>query len=166
MADYGSKAGIGALVPQFSGTNQDFADTTRPTDTQVDLLLTQISGMVNSILAQAGFETPITTPTDVNAAIDAFVDQEIADIVAGMNSAGRFGPSSKQIQKTGRLRMVLEDIQAFVEGSAVGFERLGATRTYQQADSIGYRGEDESGDEISPLFQREAFGNVPKDWDT
>lgn len=165
-ADYGSAGGVGALVPLFSGDAQDFADTSRPTAAQVDSLLNQISGMVNAVLAQAGFSTPITTPTDVNQALDNFVNQEVADIVAGINGSGRFGPGSKAIEKRGRISMIVEDVRDFIMGQAVGFERLGATRDQQQADSIGYRDQDEGGDDIAPIFQRDAFGNVFQDWDT
>lgn len=165
MADYGTTTGVGALVPMFSGASQDFTDTTRPTEAQVTLLLTQISGMVNSILAQAGFSTPIATPTDVNAALDAFVESMVADVVLGINGSGRFGPKSKQLEKSSRWDLILQDVTAFVEGNSVGWERLGATRTQQQADSIGYRGSDESGDEIHPIFQRKGFANTFENWD-
>lgn len=164
-SDYGTVDGVGALVPMFSGTDQDFADTTRPTDTQLTAILVQMSGMVNSVLAQYGFSTPIASPSDIKEALDSFVEQEGADIVAGINGAGRFGPSSKAMGKKGRLAMLVEDVESFVSGNAVGWERLGATRTYQQAESIGYRGQDEGGDDVAPIFQRDAFGNVFTDWD-
>lgn len=165
MADYGSAGGVGALVPIFSGTNQDFADADRPNSTQVGNFLDQISGMVNAVLAQEGFATPITSPTSVKNALDNFVNQEVADIVAGINGSGRFGPGSKAIEKRGRMAMIVEDVRSFIQGNAVGFERLGADRDQQQADSIGYRSTDESGDDVAPIFQREGFGNTFADWD-
>ena len=166
MSDYGTLGGVGALVPTVSGTAYDFAATTNPTSTTVTRLLEQISGVVNSVLAEHGFTTPITTPADVNAALDGFVDQEVAAIVAGLRGSGRFGPSSKSMVKMGYMGLISKDVADFIELSKTGFEQLGAARSRDSAEGIGARTTDASGDDVAPIFQREAFGNVTTDWDS
>lgn len=165
MSDYGTLGGVGALVPLWSGNDQAFNATTNPTAATVSRLLDQLSGMINSVLAEFGFSTPIATPTDVNAALDGFTDQEVAAMVAGLRGSGRFGPTSKALTKMGYMGMILDDITKFVEGNKTGFEELGAARTSESAEGIGARTTNESGDEIFPIFQREAFGNEFTDWD-
>ena len=60
---------------------------------------------------------------------------------------------------------VLEDVEAFVMGNAVGIERLGASRSNDPIAGISFRGQDEGGSDTAPIFQRSAFGNRFKDWD-
>ena len=165
MADYGTLGGVGSLVPTISGDAHDFASTTNPAAATVTRLLEQISGIIDSVLAQHGFATPITTPAKVNAALDGFVEQEVAAIVAGLRGSGRFGPSSKSLQKQGYMGMISKDVSDFIELSKTGFELLGATRLVDDAEGIGARTTDVSGDEIVPLFQRGAHGNTVTDWD-
>jgi len=166
MSDYGTLAGVGSLVPLWSGDDHDFAATTNPAAATVTRLLEQISGVVNSVLAEHGFTTPIATPADVNAALDGFVDQEVAAIVAGLRGSGRFGASSKSLAKQGYMGMISKDVADFVELSKTGFEQLGSARSRDSAEGIGALTSDASGDEVVPLFQREAYGNVVQDWDS
>lgn len=165
MSDYGTLAGVGALVPRHSADTHDFATTTVPTAAEVTLLLEQISGTVNSILSEYGFDTPITTPADVNAALDGFVNQEVASIVLGIVGSGRFGPSSKALQTRGYAGMIHDDIREFIESNKTGFELLGASRSRQTAEAIGARETDVGGDEVHPIFQRKGFGNRFENWD-
>ena len=165
VKSYGSLEGVGALVPKWSGTNGDFADTTRPTDDFVVRWIDQISGLVNTILAEAGFAIPIDEE-QVRFQCAFFVEQEVAAIVEGVNGFGRFGPQAKSGGKKGRFALLVEDVEAFVMANKTGFQRLGAARSQDEAESIGYRDTDESGDAVSPIFQREAFGNAFPDWDT
>ncbi len=162
---YGDLEGVGALTPKFSGTAGDFATTTRPSDDFVIRFIDQISSLVNSILARFGFEIPVDNQ-DVRRACEFFVEQEVASIVEGLNGFGRFGPTAKKGGAKGRFALMVEDVQAFVEANQIGFDRLGATRAQAQAAGIAFRMTDESGDEIEPIFQREAFGNAFENWDT
>ena len=166
MSDYGTLAGVGALVPNVSGAAYDFATTTSPTSTTVTRLLDQISGIVNSVLAEHGFTTPISSPATVNAALDGFVDQEVGAIVLGIRGSGRFGPSSKSMVKMGYIGMIAKDVSEFIELSKTGFEELGAARSRDSAEGFGARTRDASGDEVAPIFQREGFGNEFPDWDS
>lgn len=156
---YGSVAGVAALTPRFSGT--DFAATTRPTLAQVESWINQVSGMLNSVLSEAGFDIPVSQ-ADAKLMLDAFTNEEVAAMVEGVNGAGRFGPAAagKSSRRKGHFAMILEDARAFIEVHALGIERLGATRTYSQTAGLGFRDTDASGDETHPLFQREDFGEI------
>lgn len=161
---YGSLLQVGALVPRYSNRVGTFDDSTRPTVLQVVTFINQVSSMVDSIMAQEGFATPVTD-TEVKNMLDLFVSQEVAAITEGINGSGRYGPTTKSGQgKKGRFALVFDDVRDFIEGNAVGFERLGATRSETLATGIGYRGEDEEGDEIFPLRQRKEFGSIWDNW--
>ena len=157
---YGSIAGVQALVPNYNLTSG-----TRPTTAQAESWIDSVSGILNSILAEAGFTIPVTDD-DVKDALDFFVNQEVASICEGVNGSGRFGPTSKAVGKQGRFSLMLEDVKAFVEGNKAGFERLGAVRSYDVTSSIAYRDTDESGEAVVPLFERKAFGNLDREWDS
>jgi len=162
---YGTLNGVGMLVPKHSGTEQDFRDTTRPTDDHVVRWLDQISQLCNSMLAKEGFAVPATAKM-VKMQLDFFVEQEVASMVEGINGFGRFGPTAKKGGSKGRFALLVEDVQEFIEHNSVGWERLGTEREVSLAENIAYKESDNSGDSLSPIFQREAFGNVFQDWDS
>lgn len=161
---YGSVAGVGVLVPRWSGAAGDFADTTRPTATTVEGWIDEVSAILNSVLAQNGFTVPVTQ-SDALLMLGSFVNEEAAAIVEGINGAGRFGPTGKKPGKQGRFALMLADVEGFIGANARGLEQLGAARPNSITASIAYRSVDESGNATAPLFQREAFGNTFKDWD-
>ena len=162
---YGTLAGTGALVPKWSGGGSDFADATRPTATQVEAWIDQVSSILNGILSQFGFAIPVSQ-ADAVRALTMFVEEEVASIVNGINGSGRFGPTAKGKTAGGRFRLILEDVKGYVEGMAIGLERLGASRTYNAMAGLDFRDTDESGSETHPIFQRKAFGDSFTDWDS
>ena len=142
---------MAALVPRYATTGGVFDTTTRPTLATVETQINQVSGLCNSMLAQAGFKTPITQ-ADAKLALDIFVNEEVAAIVEGINGSGRFGPTTKDPGKS-RFAIILDDLQSFIQSNAVGFENLGAERS-KDTVSIGY-----SDTEYEPLFTRDQYGN-------
>ncbi len=162
---YGDPDEVAALVPRHANLVTKFDAGTRPTLLQVESLCDQVSALVNALLSQNGFSIPVTN-ADAVLLLDYFVNEEMASIAEGIHGSGRFGPTAKKGGSRGRFALVMDDVQSFVESNAIGLERLGATRTYDPIAGISYRGQDEGGDDTSPIFQREAFGNVFKEWDT
>ncbi len=164
---YGSAVGIAAFVPNYASTGT-FTTGTRPTLAQVEGWIDSVSGILNSILAEAGFTIPIsnTVAPDVVGALNLFVNEEVASFCEGVNGSGRFGPTSKAVGKQGRFSLMLEDVKAFVESNKAGFERLGAERAYDVTSSIAYRDTDESGEAVAPFFERKAFGDTTREWDS
>jgi len=163
---YGSVAGVGALVPKWSGASQDFASpVTRPTLAQVESWIDQVSGILNSILSKEGFAIPVTQ-ADVKLALAMFINEEVASITNGINGSGRFGPTVKERgNRRGRFALILDDVKAFVHDQAIGFENMGATRSKSILSQVAYRDTDEAGNATFPITQRTGFGNSFTDWD-
>lgn len=148
---YGSTGGVAALTPRYANSSGVFDATTRPTLTTIEQQIDQVSGLANSILAQAGFKTPITQ-ADCKLALDIFVNEEVAAISEGINGSGRFGPTTKEPVKS-RFSLIMDDLKAFVEANAGGFENLGASRSVDTIN-IGYSTED-----VDPIFTRDQYGS-------
>lgn len=163
---YGTAAGVGALVPKWAGTGA-FAATTRPTLAQVEGWIDQVSAIVNGILSEEGFAVPVAQ-ADAVLVLKLFVQEEVADIVSGINGSGRFGPTAggKNTANRSRYQTIVDDVQAYVKSVAVGLDRMGATRTSTIASGIAYRDTDEGGSATFPLFQRDAFSASFTDWDS
>ena len=164
---YGSPSGVAALTPRYANGVGTFLTTDRPSLQGVINLIDQVSGLLNSILSQSGFLVPVSSvlAPDVILALTIFVQEEVASIVEGINGSGRFGPTSKTPNQS-RFNLIMIDIQDFIIANADGFERLGAQRTKSAVGTIGFRDHDQAGDEIVPLFERKAFGNVVQEWDS
>lgn len=156
---YGSAAGVAAEVPRLAGSGEAFTSTTRPTLAQVETFIDEVSAMLNMKLAQEGFAIPLTQ-ADAVLAMQRFVNEEVASLVERINGGGRFREITGTVSA-----LMSKDVQEFIEGQSEGLERLGATRTYGKLSGLGYRSTDEQGNEVIPLFQREAFGFEPIDWD-
>src|SRR3990172_2966862 len=160
---YGSAIGVAAYVPRYANKSGSFDDTTRPSLKQLVAWIDQVSAILNAMLASEGFTIPLTD-TDAVAAVKAFVEQEIASMVEGVNGSGRFGPTGKRSKS--RWELLNEDARAFIQTFYLGLERLGAARSQSIGSEIGYRKTHATGDEVPPLFQREAFNERYQDWDT
>jgi hypothetical protein len=162
---YGDVSEIAALIPRYANEVVLFDASTTPALSQVESLTDQVSGIVNGLLNQYGFSTPVTQ-ADAKLALDLFVNEQVAVLVEATNVRGRYGPGNDQPYEGASLVTILRDAQEFIEGNAVGFERLGATRSSDPLSGISYRDTDEGGDDTAPIFQRDAFGIGFKDWDT
>jgi len=120
---YGSTSGVAELTPRYATSGVVFDATTRPTISTVEAQINQISGLANSILAQAGFITPVSQ-ADAKLALDIFVNEEVAAIVEGINGSGRFGPTTKEPGRS-RFALIMDDLKMFVQGNKQGFINLG-----------------------------------------
>src|SRR3990172_8834490 len=153
---YGDVAEIGKLTPRWSASGT-FSTTTSPTLATVESWCDQVSGLINTILADKGFTIPITQ-ADAKLMLDMFVNEEVAAMVEGGHGSGRFGPAALGQGGVNRFQLIRGDISKFVEDHAQGIERLGAARAQAGFAGIGYRDTDVSGDETHPIFEREGFG--------
>lgn len=162
---YGDTSEVGALIPRYANEAELFDVDTTPALASIESMIDQVSALVNGLLKQHGFSIPITQ-ADAKLALDAFVNEQVAVLVEAVNVRGRYGPGSDQPFGDVRFITILEDAQKFIAANALGFERLGATRSSDPMSGISYRSTDEGGDEVAPIFQRDAFGISFKDWDT
>ena len=156
-SSYGDTDEIAAFVPRYANESKKFDVTTTPTLLEVESFCDQISAVINGMLAQEGFDIPLTV-ADSKLVMDFFVNSEVAAIVEGVNGGGRFGPSSKAMGKKGRWAVIYEDVEAYIKGQVKALQLFGEIMTSDIADNIGYRGTDEAGDDTFPIYQRKAFG--------
>lgn len=161
---YGSTTTIAVLTPRWANGLGVYDTTTQPTLTQVEGFVDQVSALLNAMLAEQGFKIPVSQADSVSA-LGMFVNEEVAAVIEGIHGSGRFGPTAKAPGK-GRFAVIMDEATEFIKAQADGFERLGAARTWSQADSIGYRDHDNAGDATFPIFQRKAFGETFSDQDT
>ena len=160
---YGSATGVAVLVPRYANTGGAFDGTTRPTLTQVEGQIDMMSSLVNGMLATNGFSIPVTQ-ADVVLSLAHFVNTEVSSICEGINGSGRFGPTTKSEGGKGRFALLVEDVKEFIEANAIGWERMGATRPYSATAGLGFMETDAAGNNVFPIFQRNAFGNEFEDW--
>lgn len=163
---YGDTSEIAAYCSNWVNASGLFDTTTTPTLLQVESWADQVSSALNSILREHGFVTPVTN-ADVKLMLDLFVNEEVAMIVEGVHGIGRFGPEARGRSSGAKSRnqLILEDARVFISDNQAGMGLMGATRNITTSGGIGYRGTDQSGDEATPLFQREQFGESYQDAD-
>lgn len=162
---YGSVLGVAALVPRYTDNQAaSFTAATRPTFSQVETWIDQMSAILNGALAEAGFTVPVAN-ADVRNMLALFVNEEVASVCEGINGSGRFGPTAKQPGGKGRFAVLIDDALAFIEGNKAGFERLGAARAFAATAGLAFRDTDNAGAATFPLAQRAGFGNIDTDWD-
>ena len=160
---YGSPDDVAALVTRYTKSGV-FDGTPRPTLEQLERYIDRISGITNVYLAEKGFTIPVTQ-TDAKLALDELVTQAVVELCQVANSAGRFF-TDRRLKKQNPLRVIREEIATWIELHDTGLENLGVTRGTGLAGQIAYRDTDDSGDATAPIFQREAFGNAFKNWDS
>jgi hypothetical protein len=160
---YGSAAGVAVLVPRYANTGGAFDTTTRPVLATVESQIDQVSALCNTMLANAGFDIPVDQ-ADCVLMLAFFVNQEVAAICEGINGSGRFGPTTKSEGGKGRFALIMDDVKAFIDANAPGFERMGATRNFSVTAGMAFRDVDERGEATYPIFQRDGFGNKFTDW--
>lgn len=158
---YGAVSDIEALTPRF--TNNGAYDTsTRPLLAQVERWIDRVSSALNILLAEAGFQIPVTQ-ADCALTLALFVSTQVADLCNYANSAGRF--FQNQNYTTGPWQAIQKEAADFIGEHASGFEKLGATRTTTGLNGLDARTTDDSGADIEPWFARKQFGNHITDWD-
>ena len=160
---YGSVAEVAALCKRYTAAGS-FGETTNPTSTQVEGMIDRVSGIVNVLLAEAGFAVAVSQ-ADAKLALDDFVVNQVVQLVGAANSAGIYAPGSEALRKTTPGQIILKEAQAFIGEHAAGFQALGATRTRDLTYGLACRTEDDAGETIEPVFQRAMIGNVVVDWD-
>lgn len=153
---YGDTTEIAHLVPMHADNSTKlFTVGTRPTLARVESFVDEVSAIVNSALAQAGFSIPVTQ-ADAVKMLSIFVNTEVASLVEGVNGSGRFGPNAKQ--PGSRYKLLYTDVVDFINSVAYGLEAMGDTRPRVITAGLAYRDTDNSGNETFPLFTRTDYG--------
>lgn len=147
---YGTVLQVAALTPLYATVSNSFSTTTRPTLSQVETFIDQVSATINLLLAAQGFSIPVTQ-ADAARALAGFVVLEVVSLVEYANGAGPFIVEASQLRAATPSRIILKDAEAFIASHAVGFEALGVTRTRSLA--FGLDAED-----VTPIWDTEWSG--------
>lgn len=162
---YGTAADVSALTELYC-ISGSYTTATVPTLAQVESWIDQISAIVNAALAGQGFVVPVTQ-ADAILAIKSYVIGAASDLAHAANMAGRFFTDTALQRGITPMSAIRKEILEWVETFADGLAALGASRSSTTgAGEISFRDADEGGDEIFPIFQRDAFGNTFENWDT
>lgn len=156
---YGAVTDVEALTPRFTNIGA-YDTTTRPTLVQVERWMDRVSSTLNILLAEAGFQIPITQ-ADCALTLALFVSTEVADLCNYSNSAGRFFQNQNYV--TGPWQAIQKEAAEFIGKHAEGFEKLGATRSASGLNGLDVRTTDDNGADIEPWFSRKQFGNTVTD---
>lgn len=162
---YGSASDVAAQVGRYTDSGRFTVDT-RPALSQVERDIDRVSAILNTLLAGAGFDTPLTATTP-KLVMDAFVISQVVQLAHGANGAGPFAPGSEEL-RDGKTPwgIILNDAAKFIKEYAAGLGALGATTNTQGISGLACRTTDNSGDDIIPMFQRKQLKNLIIDWDT
>lgn len=155
---YSSIAEVAAIAPLFTDdTTRSFTADTQPTLTQVTKFLERISAMIDVLLAENGFSTPVTSTT-AKLAIDQLVTEAVAELVRYSNGTGRF--FSERIIDNGLspMRIMNNEFASWIEQHADGLANAGANRTTPALGRIITLDTNDDGTASEPLFQRDDFG--------
>lgn len=153
---YGDVEGVAVYARRFTNEADTFDESTNPTHDQIETWINQVSAMINTMLSTENITTPVTD-SELVQMLQMFVESEVGAMVNGTNGAGRLGPTSKVVQVGGFYAAVQNDVADFLNRNAVGFARMGATRTSITSEIL-YRGTDADGNDTFPMFSRDSFG--------
>jgi hypothetical protein len=127
-------------------------------------MIDRVSGIVNVLLAEAGFSIPVSQ-ADAKLALDDFVINQTVQLVHAANGAGPFAPGSEQLRTSTPMKIIISEATDFILEHAIGFEALGATRSRHLTYGLKCRLEDAAGDDLVPPFHREMIDHEIVDWD-
>ena len=150
---YSSVDEVEALTLRYTNDG-DYDATTRPTLTQVETFIDRVSAILNVLLAQAGFEVPVSQ-ADAKLALDDFAVDQAAQLCHAANGAGPYAPGSTELRGRRARSAIIEEAEQFISSHAAGLEALGAERERALTDGLACRTIDNNDDEIEPMFERE-----------
>ncbi len=162
---YGTADGVAAYAKPYA-TGGHFYDAdcltclvdeeTNPTLSEVNNWLTQLSNTLDVVLAGEGFTVPITETKCVSM-ITAMIEQMVGDLVQAANGCGRFFTNRAQEFGAVPMMVIRKELVAWANDNASNLAAAGAARGASARDEIATK-------ENTPIFSREAFGNVFDVW--
>lgn len=159
---YASLTDVAALV-QIYAPGGLFTSQTLPTLTAVESFIDDISEMLNTVLEQFGFTTPVSNAR-AKKVLDRFVAHEAADTCSAANQVGRL--ADRALEGRFRFTIQMQDAIDFLTMFATGLENLGATRdTGSLVQGLDFNSADAQGEAIVPVFDQKWMGNRVIDWD-
>lgn len=167
---YGTPEGVAALAPLTTHKSGEYIDpdvytendVINPSLSTVVSWIDEVSAMLNSALENHGFATPLTVPKSVLMAASV-VQEIVAARALFVNNKGRFFVDKAKGDIPSIIGVIAKELDEWVLIFAPGLEAAGNPRTGAGL-KIGVRSHDENGNEMFPIFQRDAFGNRFENW--
>lgn len=154
---YGSVAEVEALTDRYTSSGSYGAGTV-PTATQVEVFIDRISGVLNLVLAEAGFAVPVTQ-ADAKFVLAHFVVGEVVILCEEANAL-----SVSDLRDVRLMTGVVANAQFLVALHAAGFEQLGVTRDRSLTEGLAYWDLDDAGEDMEPIFGRKWMNQEVTDW--
>ena len=138
---YGTSAGVASYSRTwtrggvfYDASASPLVAPTKPTLTEVNHWLTQVSAMIDTALNNEGFTTPIVAVNSLNT-ITMKVETLVSDLVAYANGLGRL--YTDRALERGSMNLLNKEIVDWVKGAITGLENDGVPRTLPASDIVG-----------------------------
>ena len=142
---YGTPAGVAAHAKTWTrgGSFYDAADAegetpavapTKPTLTEVNTWLEQVSNLFDRALSNEGFVVPVTADKS-ESLITLEVERIVADLCDRVNGIGRL--VQDRVLHVGYMKVIGAEVRAWVREGITGFENDGVPRTNPASDISG-----------------------------
>lgn len=130
---YSSVAEVLALTRLYLGGQSTFNSTTRPTLTEVESFIDDVSGELNLALGNAGFTIPITQ-NDAKSACDNWVKVKAAAFVEASRPTAAFGKDTNP--RASLLAKMNASAAAWVKENMKGFAVLGVPQVGDDSNAL------------------------------
>lgn len=158
---YGSIEEVRAQTRHLLAGSGSFSSTTRPTLDDVETIIDRVSGVLNSAIANAGFDVPISQATAKLACDEWVVARAVAWIEASQRGAGWSDENNNRWRMASGMRSAAE----FVDKNARGWAALGVPRSTAGHEGFNYtalkvhseRTDPDVTTRAQPKFRRGAF---------
>lgn len=138
---YGTAAGVAAHAKTWTrgGSFYDASASplvapTKPTLTEVNTWLEQVSNLFDRALSNEGFTVPVTA-TKSASLITLEVERIVADLCDRANGLGRL--VQDRVLHVGYMKVIGNEVRAWVQEGITGFENDGVPRVEASADYTG-----------------------------
>lgn len=138
---YGTAAGVASHAKTwtrggtfYDASNSPLAAPTKPTLTEVNTWLEQVSNLFERALSNEGFVVPVVAEKSVSL-ITLEVERIVADLCDRANGLGRL--VQDRVLHVGYMKVIGAEVRAWVQEGITGFENDGVPRTLPSATYTG-----------------------------
>jgi hypothetical protein len=130
---YGTVQGVASLSYMWTNSgvflDEDlpYVDATKPSFTEVESWLLEVSSSLDLILADEGFYVPVVA-ADVLPAIENKVQAIVKDMVDYSHGAGRFFVTQELQAGASPMMVVEKELREWVKERAIGFANMGVPK--------------------------------------
>lgn len=143
---YGSVDEIRAMTRRLLGGSAQFGTETRPTLDDVETIIDRVSGVLNSAIANAGFDVPISQAT-AKLSCDEWV---VSRVVSWVEFSQPGASWSDERNERWRMSAGYRSAAEFVAKNARGWASLGVTRSTAGHEGFNYTGMDKHSERSDP----------------